>query len=113
MSGSTKARRETLNIFLDSSIMSAVFIRWNAFIAVSPSKVLCLSFQGGPQVVGRRFEVSPGWPGVRCDHSPQHGHILGGVDRKRTDDVRAAHRDYGEFSRVSGAANYVVAVEHV
>src|SRR5258708_38104320 len=97
MSGSTKARRATLKIFFDSSIMSAVFICWNAFIAVSPYKFLCSSFQGAPQVVGGRFKISAGWLRVGGDHASQHCHLLGGVDRQRADHVRAAHRDDSKF----------------
>src|SRR4030081_4138182 len=105
MSGSTKARRDTLKIFLDSSIMSAVFIRWNALIAVSPSRVLCFSFQGGPQIVGGRFKVGTRRPGVRRDHALEQRHFLGGIDRQRTDNVRAAHRDNRELSRTVVAAD--------
>src|SRR5947208_3843632 len=113
MSGSTKVWRETLNICFSLSIMSAVFIRWNAFIAVSPWKVLCFSFQGGPQIVAKRFKIGAGWPGVRRDHPPQHGHLLGGVDRQRTDHVRAAHGDDRESPGTFVTANDVVAVQHV
>src|SRR5262249_26112603 len=97
ISGSTNAWRETLKICLASSTMSAVFIRWNAFIAVPPSRCRSLSFQRRPKVVTGLLKVGARWLGVGGDDPPQHRHVPGSVHRERADDLGAAHCDDREL----------------